>query len=202
MSGEARVGPFLIRQGFPEPERQRAAEIYWEAFRDKLGRVMGPDRRALTFLATALRADHCLSAVDDQGRLLGLAGFKTPQGCFAGGSTEEMRKVYGRFGTFWRGFLLRRLASDVDNDNFLIDGIAVTAAARGQGIGTALLSALSREAEARRYPALRLEVAAENSRAQALYAREGYVYVMTSKTGLLRYFFRFRAAHTMLRPVG
>lgn len=40
---------FSLRRGFPLDQRDAAARIYWDAFGGKLGRVMGPDARALAF---------------------------------------------------------------------------------------------------------------------------------------------------------
>lgn len=190
---------FSIRRGFPMDQRDEAARIYWGAFGDKLGRVMGPDRRALEFLTRGLRPDHCFSALDGNGRLIGLAGFKSVQGSFSGGTRRDLRRVYGTFGSAWRAGLLRLLSHEVDNERFLIDGIAVAPGARGRGIGTALITALCREAKRRGYPAARLEVIEGNPRARALYEREGFVATHTDQLGLLRFAFGFAAATTMVR---
>ena len=188
-----------IRRGFPTGQRALAAEIYWEAFGSKLMRVMGPDARAIAFLEHGLKADHCWSALDASGRLIGLAGYKTPYGSFSGGSRRDLNRIYGRFGAAWRAGLLRLLASDVDNHRFLVDGIAVARHARGQGVGRALLAALYGEARGRGYAAIRLEVVDTNSRARALYEREGFAAIATDRLGLLRYAFGFTSATTMVR---
>lgn len=189
-----------ILKGLPAEDRDSAARLYWEAFGGKLTTVLGPDARAQDFLLRVIRPDHCYCAVED-GRLVGIAGFKTPQGSFAGGGPADLRAIYGPFGALWRGLALRLLASDVDNDRFLVDGIAVTRTARGQGIGRALLSALCDEAMIRGYPAIRLEVVDSNWRARALYEREGFVVTDTQKLGLLSAVFGFSAALTMVRPL-
>lgn len=196
-----RAEGITIRRGFPPDQRDAAARVYWEAFGGKLGRVMGPDARALEFLRAGLRPDHCFSALDGVGRLVGLAGFKTPQGSFSAGTRADLRRIYGRIGAVWRLALLRLLTDEVDNRRFLIDGIAVTEQARGQGIGTALLAELCAEARRRGYEAVRLEVIETNTRARALYEREGFVATRTDRLGLLRYAFGFRAATTMIRPL-
>ena len=195
----ALLQPVTIRRGFPPEQRAQAARIYWEAFGGKLMRVMGPDERALAFLERGLKPDHCWSALDGAGQLIGLAGYKTPYGSFSGGSRRDLNRVYGRFGAAWRAGLLRLLASEIDNHRFLIDGIAVTRHARGQGVGQALLGALYREARGRGYAAIRLEVVDTNARARALYDREGFAPVATDRLGLLRYAFGFSSATTMVR---
>ena len=190
-----------ICHGLPEPLRAEAAALYWQAFGGKLGPVMGPDARAERFLSRVIRADHALVALDEAGRLLGLAGFKTPAGSFAGGTAADMRGVYGLAGMAWRLPLLAMLSREVDNDRFLLDGICVAAEARGGGVGSALLAAIEEEARARGYGYVRLDVIDSNWRARALYERLGYMAIKTERIGLLRHVFGFDAAVTMVKPV-
>ncbi|WP_354004002.1 GNAT family N-acetyltransferase [Pseudotabrizicola algicola] len=187
--------------GLPDHLRPQAADLYWQAFGGKLGRVMGPAPRAHAFLLRVLRADHCICALSDEGRLLGIAGFKSPQGSFAGGASEDLRRVYGYWGAAWRGALLRLLQSDIDNDRFLIDGLCVARDQRGQGIGSALVSALMDEARRRGYGAIRLEVIDTNIRARALYERLGFAPWRSETLGLLRHVFGFSRAVTMVRAL-
>ena len=190
-----------IRHGLPEHLRPDAAALYWQAFGGKLGRVMGPNQRALRFLQRVIRADHCLVALDAEGQLLGLAGFKTPAGSFAGGTTGDLRAIYGWSGLLWRLPLLALLSREVDNDRFLLDGICVAPAARGLGIGSALMTAIEAEAQSRGYAYVRLDVVDSNWRAKALYERLGYLAIKTDHLGLLRHAFGFDAAVTMVKPV-
>lgn len=190
-----------LRRGIGDHQRLEAARLYWEAFGGKLGAVLGPDDRALAFIAASMRTDHCIAAEDRDGRLIGIAGFKSPDGGFVGGSARQMRRVYGWVGTLWRSAALWTLAHEVDNDRFLIDGIAVSREARGSGIGTALVEALCEEGTARGYASIRLEVIDTNWRAKALYARLGFMAVKTDGMGPLRYLFGFSAATTMVRPL-
>ncbi len=190
-----------VSLGLPPSLRDQAAALYWQAFGGKLGRVMGPDARAHAFLARVMRADHALVARDETGALLGLAGFKTPQGSFAGGSWTDTRAVYGLAGLAWRLPLLALLSREVDNDRFLLDGICVAPAARGLGVGSALMAAIEDEARARGYAYVRLDVIDTNWRARALYERLGYMGIKTTPLGPLRHVFGFDAAVTMVKPV-
>ena len=190
-----------IVRGFAGAPIDEAARLYWEAFGGKLGSVLGPDEKALAFLRATIREDHCFSAVDDDGTLLGIAGFKSPRGSFAGGSASDLRGVYGRLGAMWRTAALWTLSHEVDNHRFLIDGIAVTRAARGRGIGTGLVNALCNEGLARGYGSIRLEVIDSNWRARALYERLGFMATRTEKLGPLRHVFGFSAATTMVKPL-
>jgi ribosomal protein S18 acetylase RimI-like enzyme len=188
-----------IEQGLPDHFRQEAALLYWQAFGPKLGRVLGPDRLALVYLQRVMRADHCLTAYDTEGALVGLAGFKTPKGSFAGGSTDDLRAVYGPIGGRWRTRVLQLLGNDGDTERFLLDGLCVSDSVRGQGVGTALLEAIVEEGRRRGYGAVRLDVVDTNERARALYERRGFVVDRTEAIGPLRLIFGFNAAHTMIR---
>lgn len=190
-----------IEGGLPDHLRDEAADLYWAAFGEKLGRVLGPERLALVFFARVMRADHCLTAYDREGRLVGLAGFKTERGTFAGGTEQDLRAVYGTFGGRWRAMVLRLLGSESDQARFLLDGLCVRPDCRGQGVGSALLQAFMAEGRARGFGAVRLDVVDTNWRARALYERQGFVVDRTSAIGPLRLIFRFNAAHSMVRPI-
>lgn len=181
--------------------RADAARLYWQAFGGKLGQVLGPDAAALAFLGRVIREDHCFVALSPAGDLLGMAGFKSPAGSFAGGGMADMRAVYGWWGSQWRAAALWWLSRETDNDRFLIDGICVVRAARGQGVGTALVAALCAEARARGYPSIRLDVVDTNWRARALYARLGFAVTRTEALGPFRHLFGFSAALTMVKPL-
>jgi ribosomal protein S18 acetylase RimI-like enzyme len=190
-----------IFSGLHEYLRPQAARLYWEAFGGKLGRVLGPDDRAIRFFERVMRPDLCLAALDEAGDLIGVAGYKTPAGSFAGGSWGDLVAIYGRWGGRWRGGLLWALNREVDNDRFLVDGICVSRAHRGRGIGTLLLAALYDEAARRGYRSIRLDVVEGNWRARALYEREGFLATQTERLGVLRHLFGFASATTMVRPL-
>ncbi|MGV8950069.1 MAG: GNAT family N-acetyltransferase [Cypionkella sp.] len=188
-----------LHKGLPPHLRSAAVVLYWQAFGGKLGTVMGPETKALRFLDRVLRADHCIYAVDNAGKLLGMVGFKTHEGSFAGGEIEDVRAIYGVLGSAWRLPLLWMLERDTDNLRFLLDGICVVREARGRGIGAALLAAIEAEAQERGYPAIRLDVIDNNFRAKALYTRTGYVVEKTDDIGVLRYAFGFQSSSTMVK---
>ncbi|MEI6800864.1 MAG: GNAT family N-acetyltransferase [Pseudomonadota bacterium] len=192
-------GAWTVSLGLPLGLRPQAARLYWDAFGPKLGIVLGPNTRALAFLQSVICADHALIVTDRTGALLGLAGFKTPQGSFAMGNPAALRQFYGPWGAFWRIRLLGWLSSEVDNDNFLIDGICVASTAQGQGIGTALIDGLCAQALTRGYRAVRLDVIDTNSGAQRLYRRMGFVQTAVHDIGLLRFAFGFARSVTMVR---
>ncbi|WP_375280038.1 GNAT family N-acetyltransferase [Pseudooctadecabacter sp.] len=190
-----------ISLGFEDRERDQVAGMYWQAFGSKLGRVMGPDRRAIAFIRDVLDPTHALCARDGRGVLLGVAGFKTIHGALVGGDWSDIRRHYGFVGGVWRTLVLSLLERDTENQRFLMDGIFVSDGARGQGVGTRLLDAICDEAEQRGYTEVRLDVIDTNPRARALYDREGFVAGGEHQLGPLRHIFGFQSATTMIRRV-
>jgi len=193
--------PAHLQLGLPDHLRLQAAQLYWQAFGGKLGMVMGPEPRALAFLQRAIRADQVITAVSAQGQLLGIAGFKTPEGSFASGQPADLRAIYGTFGGFWRRQLLGMLSDGVDNERFLLDGLCVDATARSLGLGSALMQAIGEEAERRGYQSIRLEVIDTNWRAIKLYKRLGFQITATQSIGPLHLIFGFKSALTMVRTL-
>ena len=187
-----------IEKGFAEVHRNEVAELFWEAFSQKLSKVMRPKDRALSFVQNVLRPDHAISAVDDKGVLLGAAGFKTSDGALVGGELSDLTAVYGPFGGLWRGLILSVLERDLTPDQFLMDGIFVRAEARGMGVGTALLNAVIAEARERGCSEVRLDVIDSNPRARALYERVGFKADGVETTGPFRWIFGFKMATKMV----
>ncbi len=190
-----------ITIGIPPKDREEAASLYWDAFGEKLGFTMGPKYQALMFVRSVLRPDHGICAHDDNGKLLGIAGFKTAQGALVGGDFSDLRKVYGWTSAAIRIALLGLLERDVENERFLMDGLFVAPEARGKGVGTALLDAVIDEAKRRGYTQVRLDVVDTNPRAKALYRHVGFKELKTVKIGLLKHIFGFGASTTMVRDV-
>ncbi len=189
-----------IELGIPDNQIEVACKLYWAAFGAKLGKVMGPARKGLDFVERVIRPDHAITALDEEGRLLGVAGFKTYEGALVGGTFRDLWAVYG-VSALWRAAALQLLERDIENKRFLMDGIFVSDDARGRGVGTALLHALFDEARRRGYVEIRLDVIDTNPRAKALYEREGFQSIDTSELGPLKHLFGFSSATTMVRQL-
>ena len=192
---------FTLQHGLPPALLTDAASLYWQAFGGKLGQVMGPEPRALRYFERVIQPGFAIVALNEAGQLLGMAGYKTPVGSFAGGFGADLRAIYGLIGSAWRMPLLWFLGREVDNDRFLLDGICVSRDARGAGIGSALMAAICTEAKMRGYSAVRLDVIDTNWRAKALYERLGFVCEKTTSIGILRLAFGFKSATTMIKLV-
>lgn len=193
-----KMGKVTLQPGFTAAQRKTAVALFWESFRGKLKPVMGPEAKAQKFLMRVADPEHAISACDANGTLLGIAGYKTEQGAFIGGEWSDLTAVYGMFGALCRAPLLSLLERDLASDVLLMDGIFVTQAARGQGVGTKLLNAIKGEAERRGLPHIRLDVIDTNPRARALYEREGFIAGETHHLGPLLHLFGFQSATTMI----
>ncbi|MCV3272215.1 GNAT family N-acetyltransferase [Roseobacter sinensis] len=187
-----------LSDGFEPHERPVVAALYWQAFGHKLGRYLGPEARALTFLAAVLDPRFALVARDAEGRILGIAGFKTEDGALVGGDLPDLQRIYGYVGGLWRGLVLSVVDRDVSPDILLMDGICVRSDARGQGIGGVLLDAMKAKVQRLGKRALRLDVIDTNPRAKALYERKGFLATAVEETGVFEVMFRFRSATQML----
>lgn len=189
-----------INAGFTEAERSEVAQLYWQAFGQKLGKVLGPEARALIFLKTALMPEFALVARRN-GALVGVAGFQTKDGGLVGGEFAEMTRIYGLLGAAWRIALLAVLERQVEPGIFQMDGIFVHPEARGQGVGGALLEAVAQLARRQGARAIRLDVIDTNPRAEQLYRRVGFQPLRREYTGPFKWVFGFGSALKMERPV-
>lgn len=163
----------MIRKGFPEDQRHRAAELYWQAFGPKLGRVLGQQERAVALISRSLDPSHAYCALDGSGTLIGFAGFRSPHGALTRDRLRDFTATYGTL-TGCARWLAMRLLSGPEGTALMVDGLAVALSARSRGVGTALVEAVAREALERGYDRLELEVAVQNTKARNLYLRRGF----------------------------
>ena len=159
--------------------------------------MLGPDEKGLRFCLDVLQPAQAISAIGPTGELLAVAGFKTDGTGFLDGDFSAVRRHYGIFSALWRTSFLLLLERQEKPGNLQMDGICVAAEARGQGLGTALLTALAARAQQTGHQTMSLDVIDINPRARALYERMGFEPVKTETLGPLRYIFGFRSATRM-----
>ncbi|WP_421709670.1 GNAT family N-acetyltransferase [Algihabitans sp.] len=196
-----RAADFTIERQIRADHIGVAAGYVWEAFGTKLNRLLGPAERAQILLRRIIRPEYGFGAVGPSGELLGVAGFKTPEGAFIDGSLKDLMLVYGLLGCAWRAPLLEVIERDCEDGVLLMDGICVAATARGQGIGSALIEAVVAEAGRRGLGVVRLDVVEGNPRARALYERQGFQAVDSARLGVFRHLFGFASSVQMRRAV-
>ena len=193
---------YKITRDLPDDLRPQAAEIYFQAFKGKIGGILKRDGTAQKFIASIMKAEYAIFALSTDGKeVLGLTGFKTNEGSFTQGSYSDMVAHYGVLGALWRGTILSVLEREVQPGELQMDGIAVSENARGLGIGTALLNETFSEAKKRNLNAVSLDVIATNPRAKALYERMGFKTVGTEKLGPFSMVFGFESADKMIKQL-
>lgn len=188
-----------LKVGLPMELRRDAAQLYLDAFDQKLGPVLGRDQRAVGYLAQTLQLTKSIVALGPDGQLLGLAGFHDDRGGFVGGGFGDLKQHYGLIGAIWRGLLLSLFERAPPDDRLLMDGVVVSADSRGAGIGTELLNGVGEVARARALSAIQLDVVDTNPRAQALYERHGFVVSGQQSVWPLHWLFGFRRSTTMVK---
>ena len=185
-----------IVRGLPSGSEAQAAALYWQAFGDKLGKLLGPEERARTFFTATINPSAVLSAIDNDSNLLGIAAVKTGDKGFSDAGLTDLWRHYG-FGTLWRVIPLALLERSAPKGVLQMDGICVSADARGKGVGTALLNAVFDTGREAGFRAVRLDVIDRNARAKALYQRMGFVAISEESTGPLRPLLGFSTATRM-----
>ncbi|MFJ3836370.1 GNAT family N-acetyltransferase [Streptomyces sp. NPDC090054] len=194
-------GSVEVRRGVPEGAEERVAELYWEAFGRKLGAALGPAPAGRRFIASHLHRDRALSALDEAGQVLGVAGYQLAGRGLVGGDAAAVRATYGQVRGLYRVFLLALLERTPTRGELVMDGIAVDPAARGRGIGGLLLDGIEEVAAEQGCRRIRLDVIAENPRARALYERRGFRAVRVRRTPWLREVLGFGEVTTMHKAV-
>jgi len=193
-----------IIQGFPEHLRQPAAEVYFEAFSQKIGWLLGGKTKAVAYITKVMDPKFAICAIDNEGgaeKLVGLAGFKTSQGCLVGGGFADLASSFGLFSSLWRAPLLMMLDRNVEPDVLLMDGIAVTLDQRGRGTGSKLLDAIANHAKTNGYHRVRLDVIDSNFHARKLYERKGFKAINTDDLGPFKHLFGFSSATEMVLEI-
>ena len=177
--------------------KDSAVRLYLDAFRDKLGPILGRDGKALDVLQQNLDPAHCIAAVIDQ-RLVGILAVKSSKGSFLNPSLKTMVPAYGIPGGILRMLGLALLDHSTAPGEFYVDGIAVVKELRGKGIGTCLLGLLERTALKKKMHSISLEVIDTNPKAEALYKRLGFKRTKKRNVWPLNCFIQFSFKSTWL----
>ncbi|MDJ1130448.1 GNAT family N-acetyltransferase [Streptomyces iconiensis] len=201
MRTDKRGDPLDVRRGVPQGAEGRAAELYWEAFADKLGPALKPRARGVAFLAAHMNRDRAVCALRD-GALVGLAGLQYEGRSLTRAGRREMIRAYGPLRGPYRYALLATFKEAPGRSELKLDGIAVDAAARGRGIGELLIEEVSELAAETGHSEITLDVVDSNPRARGLYERLGFTAVSTKRTPHLRRVMGFGAVTLMRRPAG
>ena len=189
----------MIVHGLPQGYEHEAAALYWQAFGEKLGKLLGPEARGTAFFAQTLNHSSVLAAMQGD-QLLGIAAFKAGGAGFSDAGIGDLFRHYG-LGALWRLVPLSILERDAPDGILQMDGICVSAEARGKGIGTELLNTLFLHAKSLGFTGVTLDVIDKNPRAKALYENLGFEATGVESTSILRPLLGFSTATRMVKPL-
>ncbi|MEM8486564.1 MAG: GNAT family N-acetyltransferase [Bacteroidota bacterium] len=187
--------------GLTESLRSQAALLYDQAFGAKFSVAIKDTNQRIALLSKALLLPYAVTAVAS-GKLVGLAGFQTPQGSLTKGITIKMLfKELGLMRGLRATLIFSLFEREAQATELLMDGIAVAAEARGHGIGSTLLNELKAYAKEHGYQQIRLDVIDTNPRARQLYERHGFKATEIVHFRFLKGLLGFSAATTMIYKV-
>lgn len=180
--------------------RHTAAQIYLEAFEQKISWILGGREKAIAYITKVMDPNFAICAVLQKGdtqQLMGIAGFKTINGSLVGGGFTGLVINYGFFSAMFRTLFFLLLEREVEPDVLLMDGIAVDKNPRSKGAGSKLLNAVTDFAISKDYKRVRLDVIDKNPRAQALYEQKGFEAIEVEETGPFKHLLGFSSSTRM-----
>jgi ribosomal protein S18 acetylase RimI-like enzyme len=192
----------VIRRGLPTYLRADAAALFAEAFGEKLRPALPSTELQGAALEHTLRPGHVVIALED-GELVGMVGLSASAGPYRGGVIAttgvftQLRALLGLSGAIRAVVGLALGQHRPEPGELYVDGIAVSAAVRGRGIGSLLLAEVAHIAREDGFTWVRLDVVDTNPRAQQLYQRLGYQVTQVQTFGYLRRFIGFGGMTSM-----
>ncbi|NRA22491.1 MAG: GNAT family N-acetyltransferase [Oceanospirillaceae bacterium] len=185
------------RVGLPEKYRNSAVDLYDEAFGQKFAVAIPSKEKRILFLKKCFVLDYVIGAVYKD-KLIGIAGFQTPEGSLTGGITySELLSELGVFKGNWAAVIFDLYERKAASKELIMDGIAVHFEARGKGVGGHLLTEIAKYAKEHKFNSVRLDVIDINSKAKALYERMGFKSVKTESYPYLKWLLGFSGSTTM-----
>lgn len=183
--------------GLAEHEFPVAARLYDQAFGPKFAVAIRSRQARRAILQQAFVGDFALTARHGD-KLVGLAGFHTPDGALTGGITAgRLLSALGVVRGLRAALVFGLYEREPADGELLMDGIAVDPDYRGRGIGGRLLRNIVDHARTHGFATVRLDVIDTNPDAQRLYERFGFSAVRTQAFPGLRWLLGFGAATTM-----
>lgn len=188
-----------IVHGIAVGMRSDAVALYENAFGAKFAVAVPDEDARLALLSESLHLKFAFGAVSD-GRLVGLAGYKTDAGSFTDGITYSvLNRLLGLIRGTWAALIFSFYERPMKPGELLMDGIVVDESMRRQGIGTRLLDELASFARHEEFDSIRLDVIDTNPAAQRMYERNGFLATKTEHFGYLRWLLGFGGSTTLVR---
>ena len=179
--------PLQIHQGLYPAHLQRAAQLYFDAFRRQVSPIIGVNERAVAFIRQCINPQQALTAIFD-GKLAGFAGLQYGDQSFL---RLRLSQFVDRFGWVLGRIRFRQAAlfeQPLQSGDLRIESIAVDPAMRGQGVGTWLLNAATDFAGSQGFKAVHINVPDTASDLFKLCQRVGFNDVSTQNWSFLKPF--------------
>ncbi|MBO8167486.1 MAG: GNAT family N-acetyltransferase, partial [Kosmotoga sp.] len=156
-----------ISFGIEEEERSSVSEILYEAFSEKFKPVFGSKEKSLRVFSRYLDVSNILVA-RDKGEVVGVAGLKYDNVNWITLNLFDAIQEFG-FSIFRVAVVGLPLVATRLKGDLLLDVLAVSAKARGKGIGTKMLRYLLSFGKEKKLKKIRLYVIHTNEGAKRLY---------------------------------
>lgn len=157
------TGPCVIDYIFLGKEKGRVLDYFSFAFADRVGEL-GCDV-------------HMVAEVDD--KVVGIgAGFRAKDTArfMAAGVSQVLRFYkFAGVGVIYRALQVEKVVRPPTGELFVLAHLGVDPGFRSQGIGSMMINHLLSQAATEGYPRAALDVAIDNTRAQELYQRHGFL---------------------------
>jgi len=190
-----------ITRGIPTDRLDETAALLYDAFEQKLVHGIRPDsaEQGRRIIARSLTPELGWVALAEDGRVLGVAGVAMRGHHFSHMGYRLFAEEFGALGAVsrWVRATAESLIARPRKGQWRVEVLAVAEAARGAGIGTALLEAVIDAARAAGMRSVGLEVVDANERALQLYERIGFRAVGNVPTGALTAGGGYRAVRFM-----
>lgn len=160
-----------IQSGILESQKMKVAEIIYEALGTKLTPIFGPKEQGIPLFSKYLCDERIIVALDNDA-IVGVMGVQYKGKDFIDISFWQLlRRVKWRILTFL--FVNIVYFSDVPSDEILVSVLAVDSAARGKGIGSALMRYIIDFARSHQYDRVFLYVVDTDKEAKVFYEKIG-----------------------------
>ena len=179
--------------GLNSDETNNAAEIYWQAFGEKLNFFLGPKQKGEVYISKILNNKNIFVARDKKNHLIGLSGFRNKYGGVIGGSYSDLVIVYGHFGALWRFQLMKLLAREENCDVLHLDAICVKVEKRGRGVGRKLICFAQKFTIDKSLKGIELDVISSNTNAIKFYKKLNFYEISEEKSGFLGFFLGYKS---------
>ena len=168
----------IFQKGFSPNQKTVAAQLYTDAFERKFIKLIGNKRKIAELFELGLNPEYCFVAIEEH-KVVGLLGFRVGRNQLLSLNRREFQQIFGALSGLFKYLVTTVIfhRNPESEKQLLMDGVAVSAEVRGQGIGSKLFNEMIAYARSQGFKSIRLDVIDENPRAKDLYTAIGFAAV-------------------------